>query len=77
MRSCPSMKQLLTPRQREMAALVAEGLSNHEIAERLFVTEHAVRQGLHRAYVEMDYPKEASTKRVMLAVDYWRETHGS
>lgn len=31
--------QLLTPRQREVAALIALGLTNREIASRLMVTE--------------------------------------
>ena len=34
----------MTPRQLEVAVLVAEGLTNHQIAERLVVTERAAAE---------------------------------
>jgi DNA-binding NarL/FixJ family response regulator len=40
----------LTPRQREILELVCEGLSNAQIAERLFLTESTVKQHLYAAY---------------------------
>jgi DNA-binding CsgD family transcriptional regulator len=40
----------LTPRQREYLSLVAQGLTNREIADRLWVTEQAVKDMLRRLY---------------------------
>lgn len=40
----------LTPRQREVAALVSEGLSNAEVAERLFLSELSVKKYVSRIF---------------------------
>jgi DNA-binding CsgD family transcriptional regulator len=40
----------VTPRELEILALVAEGLSNREIAERLFVSENTVKTHCSRAF---------------------------
>jgi DNA-binding NarL/FixJ family response regulator len=41
---------VLTSRQREIVGLVCEGLSNAQIAQRLFVTESTIKQHLRTAY---------------------------
>ena len=43
----------LTPAQRRVAELVAEGLSNQEVAERLVVSSHTVATHLRHAYVKL------------------------
>ncbi len=40
----------LTPRQREIVELACEGLSNAQIAQRLFLTESTIKQHLRAAY---------------------------
>nr|WP_202124559.1 response regulator transcription factor [Actinomadura physcomitrii] len=44
----------LTPREREMVALVATGLSNQEIAERAFLSPFTVRAHVQRAMTKLD-----------------------
>jgi DNA-binding NarL/FixJ family response regulator len=43
----------LTGREREITALAAHGLSNQEIAERLFVSPLTVRTHIHRAMMKV------------------------
>ena len=46
--------RLLTAREREVVALVAEGLSNEEIAERWFVSNATVRTHVSRAMTKLN-----------------------
>jgi DNA-binding NarL/FixJ family response regulator len=49
----PEHLSALTPREREMVALVATGLSNQEIAERMFVSPFTVRAHVQRAMTKL------------------------
>ena len=42
--------QILTPREEQVVALVAEGLSNHEIADELKLSKHTVKKYLFRIF---------------------------
>ena len=44
----------MTAREREIAALVAAGLSNREIAERLTVSVRTVEGHIYRACIKLD-----------------------
>jgi DNA-binding NarL/FixJ family response regulator len=54
-REAPRSPELdaLTEREREVMALVAEGLTNHEIAERLFVSPLTAKTHVSRAMVKL------------------------
>ncbi|MFD7639345.1 response regulator [Kitasatospora sp. NPDC059795] len=45
---------VLTAREREVMALTATGLTNEEIAERIFVSPFTVRTHVHRAMAKLD-----------------------
>ena len=49
----------LTPRQHEVAGLVAEGLTNREIAERLHITERSAESHLERIRLRLGFRSRA------------------
>jgi DNA-binding NarL/FixJ family response regulator len=58
----------LTDREREVLALIAEGRSNHAIAERLFVTEHTVEKHIKNILATLGLPQSTDDHRRVLAV---------
>jgi DNA-binding NarL/FixJ family response regulator len=58
----------LTPREREVLALMAEGLSNQGIAHRLWVTEGAVEKHVHSILAKLNLPRTQDDHRRVLAV---------
>ena len=58
----------LTPREREVLELMAEGLSNVAIAQRLFVTERAVEKHVTSIFQRLRLPAAPDTHRRVLAV---------
>ncbi|HEU5355067.1 MAG TPA: response regulator transcription factor [Actinocrinis sp.] len=63
-----SVSDVLSPREREVMALMAEGRSNSAIAEALFVTERAVEKHVANIFTKLDLPVSAADHRRVLAV---------
>ena len=58
----------LSPREREVLGLMAEGRSNHAIAEALVVTERAVEKHVTSIFSKLDLPPTVEDHRRVLAV---------
>ncbi|MEV2276198.1 response regulator transcription factor [Nocardiopsis sp. NPDC049922] len=61
----------LTPREREVLALMAEGLGNGEIAQRLVVTDNAVHKHIGNVFAKLGLaPSGAGHRRVRAVLAY-------
>lgn len=58
----------LSPREHEAMALMAEGLSNRAIAEKLVVTERAVERHITSIFGKLDLPTTGQQHRRVMAV---------
>nr|WP_218855702.1 response regulator transcription factor [Nocardioides daedukensis] len=61
----------LTPRERDVLALMAEGRSNTAIAAALFVTEKAVAKHTNSIFTKLDLPVAPDDNRRVRAVLAW------
>lgn len=59
----PEAKRAPTPRQKQIIALVGQGLKNQEVARRIGTTEHVVKNYLRAIYDELGF-----SNRVELAL---------
>ena len=63
----------LTPREREVLALMAEGLTDRGIAERLYVTPKTVETHIRHVFEKLEIPESAlDNKRVHAVLAYLR-----
>jgi len=60
----PTGAETLNRREREILGLVAEGLENHEIAERLFIAEQTVKNNLSSLYTKLGVRDRAKLVKV-------------
>jgi DNA-binding NarL/FixJ family response regulator len=58
----------LTPREREVLSLVAEGLSNKGVAERLFITPRTVEAHVTSTFLKLGLTESPESHRRVLAV---------
>lgn len=66
----------LTPREREVLVLMAEGRSNLGISKALFLTEGTVEKHVHRILTKMDLGSEdTSHRRVLAVLTYLDQAH--
>jgi DNA-binding NarL/FixJ family response regulator len=64
---------LLTPREREVLSLMAEGRTNHAIARALYITEDAVEKHVRNFFGKLGLaPTEADHRRVLAVLSYLR-----
>ncbi|HEV2920927.1 MAG TPA: helix-turn-helix transcriptional regulator, partial [Actinomycetota bacterium] len=49
----PSTRYQLTPRERQIARLAGQGLANHEIGARLYLSTHTISYHLHKIYTKL------------------------
>jgi len=58
----------LTPREREVLDLMAEGRSNTAIAQQLYLSAGAVEKNVAAIFTKLDLPPDAADNRRVLAV---------
>ena len=61
----------VTPREREVLALLADGLTNRQIAERLVVSEHTVHRHVANILRKLDVPPAARPPRTPCVQACW------
>ncbi|GAA2452279.1 LuxR C-terminal-related transcriptional regulator [Streptomyces mauvecolor] len=66
----------LTPREREVLGLMAEGRTNHAIAESFGVSERAVEKHIANIFAKLDLPPSESGHRRVLAVLRYLDRQG-
>jgi DNA-binding NarL/FixJ family response regulator len=67
----------LSPREREVLALMAEGRTNAAIARTLIVSDKAIEKHVSNIFMKLDLPPSDSEHRRVLAVLRWLEGEGS
>ncbi|GAB7039490.1 response regulator transcription factor [Catenuloplanes niger JCM 9533] len=74
-RTRPDSKlERLSPRERDVLALMAEGLGNAAIAEKLFVTDGAVHKHIRSIFSKLELsPDDQTDRRVAAVLHYLRD----
>ena len=67
--------RVLSDREREVLALMAEGRSNKAIGERLYITEHTVEKHVQAIFAKLELAATADDHRRVLAVLTFMNSH--
>ena len=70
----PAVFDALTPREFEIVGLMAQRLSNREIAEKLYLSEGSVKQYVNQIYSKLHMEGDTRTKRKRLAGLFGQKT---
>ena len=70
----PAAFDVLTPREFEIVGLMAQRLSNREIAEKLYLSEGSVKQYVNQIYSKLHMEGDTRTKRKRLAELFGQKT---
>jgi DNA-binding CsgD family transcriptional regulator len=60
----PGTREQLTPQELQIARLAGRGLTNQQIAERLFMSRHTVGYHLHKVYAKLGIASRAELHRL-------------
>lgn len=71
-----SVRVSLTDAQIDVMRLIADGMSNAQIASARFVSESSVERIIGRISAELAIPADAGNRRVLIAREYLRMTGG-
>ncbi|QIR36102.1 LuxR family transcriptional regulator [Tolypothrix sp. PCC 7910] len=69
--ACGGLRQRLTPRELQIAQLVASGLTNAEIGNQLWITENSVKQALKRMFRKLEVSSRAQMVAQLLATKHY------
>ncbi len=60
---------MLTPRRREVACLLVQGLTPAEVAERLFLSEYTIHEHIRHLYEDLDCHTRAQLVAIVLRAE--------
>ena len=67
----------LTPRERQVLALMAEGSSNQTIADRLYVSAGSVEKHISAVFQKLELEPEDGNRRVLAVLAHLDAPHAS